>query len=151
MNERTETPAQGASKRKPGKRARRTRDQVAADPRHNAPLPEQRRPEPVSVAPEGGTDHPASATSAAAKVSAAGGSDDLMSQPQTVPPGSPDRVAWPQRIAAAANNWKRMNDAELAATEGDEYKLTRLVERRYAIPRIDAAQQVRDFLTRTTA
>jgi uncharacterized protein YjbJ (UPF0337 family) len=56
---------------------------------------------------------------------------------------------WKQQINAASIIWDKLTEDELLDTEGDEQKLTSLIQERYAITRAAAWKQVANFLAKS--
>ena len=52
---------------------------------------------------------------------------------------------WKQQVGAAKIAWGKLTEDELLKLEGQEQKLTGLVQERYAITRDEADKQVKSF------
>lgn len=52
---------------------------------------------------------------------------------------------WKRSVGAAKAAWGRLTDDELTEIEGEEEKLSGLIQERYAITREEAKEQVKDF------
>jgi uncharacterized protein YjbJ (UPF0337 family) len=55
---------------------------------------------------------------------------------------------WDQYVGAAKTAWGKLTRDELLETEGEEQRLTALIQERYGIDRDSASQQVRNFLNK---
>lgn len=61
------------------------------------------------------------------------------------PPATDPVRQWASLIGPAKLRWKKLTDAELLKTAGNEHQLAVLVQGRYDIPRGDAYRQVKSF------
>lgn len=55
------------------------------------------------------------------------------------------KSTWTQQLGAAKKNWAKLTEDELMKTEGQNSRLARLVQDRYAIQRDEAERQVNSF------
>ncbi len=53
---------------------------------------------------------------------------------------------WKQQVGAAKVAWGKLTEDELLQSEGEQQKLSGLVQERYALTRDEADQQVKDFI-----
>ena len=58
---------------------------------------------------------------------------------------------WKQQVGAAKIAWGKLTEDELLKLEGQEQKLTGLVQERYAITRDEADKQVKAFFEKNKA
>ncbi len=98
------------------------------------------------VTPKEAVKDPASAAHAAK------GDDDIMSRPQeqqqqqmSMPSVDAVKGKWKQHVGAAKIAWGKLTEDEFLRLEGQEQKLTGLVQERYAITRDEADKQVKAF------
>ena len=92
------------------------------------------------------------ADAATAPLQAAKGNDEIMSQPQkeqqqqmSMPSAEELKGKWKQHVGAAKIAWGKLTEDEFLKLEGDQQKLTGLVQERYAITRDEADKQVKAF------
>ena len=83
---------------------------------------------------------------------AAKGDDQIMSRPQqeqqqqmSLPSVDEIKGKWKQHVGAAKIAWGKLTEDEFLQLEGQEQKLTGLVQERYAITRDEADKQVKAF------
>jgi uncharacterized protein YjbJ (UPF0337 family) len=127
-------------------------------PSDNKADPKQTAPEKIQqVTPKDGVSRPfadAPAKDATPPPNlAAMGSDDVMSQQQQQSmPTSIDAAKgqWKQHVGAAKIAWGKLTEDEFLQLEGQQQKLTGLVQERYAITRDEADSQVKAFFERNT-
>lgn len=53
---------------------------------------------------------------------------------------------WKQQVGAAKVAWGKLTEDELLKSQGEQQKLSGLVQERYALTRDEADQQVKDFI-----
>lgn len=58
---------------------------------------------------------------------------------------------WKQHVGAAKIAWGKLTDDELLKVEGQQQKLSGLVQERYAVTRDEAEKQVKDFFEKHKA
>lgn len=116
-----------------------------ADPIQNSPVFSDFKPavEPTPAVV------PAPAT---VPLQAAKGDDEIMSRPQqeqqqqmSLPSVDEIKGKWKQHVGAAKIAWGKLTEDEFLQLEGQEQKLTGLVQERYAITRDEADKQVKAF------
>jgi uncharacterized protein YjbJ (UPF0337 family) len=73
---------------------------------------------------------------------------NIVRRVRSLPSGTELKGRWKQRIGAARIAWSRLTEDELVKIEGHEQKLSGLIQRRYAITRNEAVEQVRAFFSK---
>ena len=63
----------------------------------------------------------------------------------SVPSAGQIKGVWKQKVGAAKIAWGKLTEDELLKIEGHEQKLSGLVQERYAITRVEADKQVKEF------
>jgi uncharacterized protein YjbJ (UPF0337 family) len=68
----------------------------------------------------------------------------------TIPSVDELKGKWKQQVGAAKIMWGKLTDDELLKLEGQQDRLTGLVQERYAVTRDEADRQVKSFFKENT-
>jgi uncharacterized protein YjbJ (UPF0337 family) len=68
----------------------------------------------------------------------------------TIPSVDEMKGKWKQQVGAAKIMWGKLTDDELLKLEGQQDRLTGLVQERYAVTRDEADRQVKSFFKENT-